>query len=296
MSSPRTWLTAVRAYSYPASIVPIALGTAFSYREIGELHFGAFVVALLAGIFVHTGCNLLNDLYDYRRGVDREDTFGGSGVLVSGALSEAAIARGAWLCLGLAAGLGFTLVGRVGTPLMVLGVLGIGGAVLYTATPVAAKYHALGEPLVFASMGVGMTVGGYLVQTGTWNTAIVLASLPVGFLVTAILQANDARDLADDRASGIHTLAIALGPRGSRALFSALVAATYLSTAVLVIGGIVPAAALVSFVTLPIAASLHRLAFSDTAERSESLRDAPERTAKLHLAFGALYTLGVAFG
>ena len=296
MSSPRTWLTAVRAYSYPASVVPIALGTALAYREAGEVRFGAFVLALIAGILVHTGCNLLNDLYDFRRGVDREDTFGGSGVLVSGALTEDAIARGAWLCLGLAAGLGLTLVGRVGTPLVVLGVFGIAGAVLYTATPVAAKYHALGAPLVFLAMGVGMTVGGYLVQTGGWNAAIVLASLPVGFLVTAILHANDTRDLADDRASGIHTLAIALGPHGSRVLFSALLVATYASTAALAAVGVVPLAALASFVTLPIAVGLHRLAFSDAAERSESLRDAPERTAKLHLAFGALYTLGIAFG
>ncbi|MGH7804921.1 MAG: prenyltransferase, partial [Candidatus Binatia bacterium] len=97
MASARTWLTAVRAYSYPASVVPIALGSALAYREIGRLHLDAFVLALLAGILVHTGCNLLNDLYDFRRGVDREDTFGGSGVLVSGALSEEAIARGAWL-------------------------------------------------------------------------------------------------------------------------------------------------------------------------------------------------------
>ena len=296
MSSARTWLTAVRAYSFPASVVPIALGTAVAFHETGRFDPGAFAVALVAGVLVHTGCNLLNDLYDFRRGVDRPDTFGGSGVLVAGTLSEGSIATGAWLCLGLATALGLLLVGRIGTPLVVLGSLGVGAAVLYTATPLAAKYHSLGEPLVFLSMGVGMTVGGYLVQTATWNATIVLASLPVAFLVTAILQANDARDLADDRASGIRTVSIALGPHGARAFFSALVAATYVSTALLVIAGIVPATALLSFLTLPIAVSLHRLAFRDSAERSESLRDSPERTAKLHLAFGALYTVGILLG
>lgn len=295
-SLPALWIKALRAYSYPASVVPIALGTALAYRQIGSVRWGAFAIALAGGILLHTGCNLINDVYDYRRGIDREGTFGGSGVLVARELSIEAVAAAGWGCLVAGGLLGAILVADVGWPLVVLGAFGVAAAALYTATPLAAKIHGLGNPLVFAAMGVGMTLGGEMVQTGSASLRAALASMPIGLLVTAILHANDTRDLADDRESSIRTLAIGLGAERSRMVLSALLAAAYLATVALALTGIVPLGAVAALVTAPLALAIHRLAWSDVGERSPSLRDAPERTAKLHLAFGALYTLGIAFG
>lgn len=295
-SSAAIWIKALRAYSYPASVVPIALGTALAYRQLGTVRWSAFLIAIVGGVLLHTGCNLINDVYDYRRGVDREGTFGGSGVLVAGELSVDAVAAAGWGCLVAGALLGAILVVDVGWPLVLLGAFGLAAAALYTATPAAAKIHGLGNPLVFAAMGVGMTLGGEMVQTGSASFAVALASIPVGLLVTAILHANDTRDLADDRASRIRTLAIGLGPERSRTLLSALLAAAYLTTTVLAVLGIVPLGAIAALATAPLAFAIHRLAWSEVTERSDALRDAPERTAKLHLAFGALYTLGILFG
>ena len=295
-SLPALWIKALRAYSYPASVVPIVLGTALAYRQLGGIHWGAFLIALVGGIFLHTGCNLINDVYDYRRGIDREGTFGGSGVLVAGELSVDAVAAAGWGCLIAGGLLGAILVADVGWPLVALGGFGVAAAALYTATPAAAKIHGLGNPLVFAAMGVGMTLGGEMVQTGGASLRAALASLPIAFLVTAILHANDTRDLADDRESAIRTLAIALGPERSRTVLSALLAAAYGTTILLAVTGVVPLGALAALATAPLAFGVHRLAWSELAERSPALRDAPERTAKLHLAFGALYTLGIVFG
>ena len=296
MADARTWLTALRAYSYPASVVPIAVGTALAYRVTGEVRIGAFLLATVAGLLIHTGCNLINDLYDHRRGVDREGTFGGSGVLVSGALSPAEVAAAGWGSLAAAAVIGLVFVVEIGWPMVLLGAFGLAAAALYTATPFAAKIHGLGNPLVFAAMGVGMTIGGEMVQTGEASLRATLASLPVAFLVTAILHANDTRDLADDEASGIRTAAMALGARGARAVLSALLAAAYVVTIVLTLAGTVPWAALAPLATAPLALGIHRTAWQDLSRRGELLRDAPERSAKLHLAFGVLYTLGIALG
>ena len=89
MKSPGFWAMAFRAYAYPASIVPVVLGGIYAYFAAGHFHWLAFVLSLLAGMLYHTACNLINDYYDYKHGVDRPGTYGGSGVLVSGQLSRA---------------------------------------------------------------------------------------------------------------------------------------------------------------------------------------------------------------
>ena len=290
------WLKAVRAYSYPASIVPVVLGAAFAWYETGRFDPFLFALALVAGVLYHTGANLINDYYDYRHRVDRQGTLGGSGVLVAGELAPRQVLLGAWVALGLGTGIGLWLVTLFGWPLLAIGLAGLAGAVFYTATPGSAKYHALGEPLVFVMMGVLMVLGAYLVQTGelAWNA--VWVSLPVSFLVTAILQANDTRDIVDDRAAGITTLAILLGHERARDLYGGLLAATYLSALALAAARVTPWWSLVSFVTLPLAWKLHHHYRRHRTEEGTGLVGTIERTAQLHLLFGLLLAAGVVAG
>ena len=149
--------------------------------------------------------------------------------------------------------------------------LGLLGAVFYTATPGSAKYNALGEPLVFLMFGPGYVLGAYLIQTGQLSWNAVWVSIPVGFIVTAILQANDTRDLADDRESRIRTASIIFGATGARAFLSALYFAPYIAIVLLAALRIVPWTALVALITLPLALQLHKLFWSERAEKSEKL-------------------------
>lgn len=290
------WVRAVRAYSYPASIVPVALGAAFAWYQTGRFAIGLFVLTLLAGLLYQTGCNLLNDYYDHRYGVDREGTFGGSGVLVAKALAPHQVFLAGAGCLVAGSLIGLWFVRLHGWPLVAIGAAGFLGAVFYTATPASAKYNALGAPLVFLMMGVGMVLGSYLIQAGSLTASAAWVSLPVGFLVTAILHANDTRDIADDRASRIRTLSILVGPTAARAIFSALLAAAYASVVALALFGVAPWTVLFVLATTPIAWKLHRLFWDVRDEKSARLEGAVERTAQLHLAFGLLMTVGVIVG
>ena len=300
----RTWLRAVRAYSYPASIVPVVVGGVYAWYDAGAFDPLLFAAALVAGVLYHTGCNLINDVYDYRHGVDRPGTYGGSGVLVDGSLTEGSMLAAAWGCLAAGTAIGLWFVWLHGWPMLLLGVAGLLGAIFYTATPGgdgttgSAKYHALGEPMVYLMMGTGMVLGGYLVITGelTWGAAAV--SLPVGFLVAAILQANDTRDISDDRQAGIVTLAILAGPTGARVIYTGLLLGTYGSVVGLVAIGVLPWPALAPLVTLPLAWKLHRR-FWDTHhgdapdEDGAALVGTVESTAQLHLLFGLLLAAGI---
>ena len=72
------WFRAVRPFAYSASIIPVALGGLWAFGE-GPINWINFVLAIIAGVLFHTGTNLVNDYYDFKKGVDREGTFGSSG-------------------------------------------------------------------------------------------------------------------------------------------------------------------------------------------------------------------------
>lgn len=292
-SKPKIWGVAVRAYAYPASIVPVIVGSAYAWLVADAFHWGYFVLALIAGMLYHTACNLINDYYDYKHGLDHEGAYGGSGVLVSGALQPKEVIAGAYLMLALGSIIGLYFVYVFGLPMLYIGIAGALGTIFYTTTPMSAKYVALGSPLVFVMMGPLMVLGAYLVQTGGLSWDAVWISLPVGFIVAGILQANDVRDIVHDRNAGIHTNATLLGPTGARAYLSFLLFAPYLTVIALWYFGVAPWSIMLPVITLPLALGAHALHWKVRDIEHEALRDTPELVAKLHLAFGLLMTIGL---
>jgi 1,4-dihydroxy-2-naphthoate octaprenyltransferase len=300
----KLWGAAVRAYSFPASIVPVLLGSVYAWYARGTFNWLLFIETLIAAMLYHVGSNLVNDYFDYKHGVDREGTFGGSGMLTSGTMTPAQFMQGIVVSLGGGTLLGLLITWQLYTQygekaalsLLVVGAAGLLGTIWYTAGKGSAKYNALGEPLVFLMFGFGYVLGAYLVQTGELSWAAALVSIPVGFLVTAILQANDTRDIADDTAGGIRTQSIALGPTGARAYYSALLFGAYVSLIPLSLAKLVPWTALLPLLTLPLALGLHKLFWTVRDLRSEQLMGSVENTAKLHMAFGMLYSIGIIVG
>ena len=300
------WGQAVRAFSFPASIVPVVLGSVLAWYSTGRFNWLLFGLALLAGVFYHCGCNLVNDYWDHKKGVDREDAFGGSGVLVSGSMEPAQIMAGArnFFILGSLIGLYFLFHFHThpetnwpfGWPLLAIGLAGLLAAIWYTAGDNSAKYSALGIPLVFLMMGTLMVVGGWFVQTGTLSMLPVLVSIPVGFMVAAILQANDIRDIDHDSQAGVKTLSSIAGPAMSRRYYYFMLFAPYACVAIFAVFGVIPWTGLAPLVTLPLAIPLAKL-FATTPETDAGkLNPSIEGTAKLHMAFGMLLAIGLIVG
>ena len=295
-SKAKSWGVALRAFAYPASIVPVIVGSAYAWLTAGSFNWGHFLLALVGGMLYHTGCNLINDYYDYRHGLDHEGAYGGSGVLVSGELKPKEVLVGAYLMLLLGSIIGLYFIYVFGLPMLYIGIAGLLGTIFYTTTPMAFKYFALGSPLVFVQMGPLMVLGAYLVQAGSLSWDAVWISLPVGFIVAGILQANDVRDIVHDRKAGIHTNATLLGPTGSRAYLSFLLFAPYLTVIALWYSGVAPWSVMLPLITLPLAIGAHALHWKIRDIEHEALRDTPEMVAKLHLAFGVLMTIGLVAG
>ena len=288
----KLWIRAVRPFAYSASLIPVALGGLWAFRE-GPINWVDFVLAILAGMLFHTGTNLANDYYDFKKGVDRPGTFGSSGILVAGLMRPEQILRGGIVAFVLGILVGFYLVAQAGWPILALGVAGFLGGFFYTAAPFNYKYHALGELGVFIMMGVLMVLGGYLVQGRPFNWGVVLFSLPIGLLVAAILHANDIRDIADDRAADIRTMAILFGKKSATVIYDVMVGGAFVIVGLMVAVRMLSPWGLLVFITLPLGLKNMKIIHRARGERSTALAMMDVATAQLHLAFGVLLCAGL---
>jgi len=257
----RIWFQAVRFFSFTASVIPIAAGSALALadRAFDPL---LFVLMVVAGVATHAGCNLANDYYDHRKGIDTQESLGPSKVIQRGLLTPAEVRRGFIVAFAIATALGLVIVAETGWPVLVLALASLAAAYLYTGGPKPLGYIALGEATVFVFMGLGMVRGAYYVMTGVLTWTSLLVATPIAAIVAAILHANNIRDIPDDSAAGKVTLATLLGRRGANIEFAILTYGAYVGVAatIAVESRLWPIA--ITAVTIPVAVRINRLAVS----------------------------------
>ena len=292
----RVWAQAVRPFAFTASMVPVFLGAAAALRAEVAVRWELFPLVVLASLLIHTGTNLVNDYFDFRKGVDRAETYGSSRVLVDGLLRPRQVLLAGLAAFAATAALGLIFVLIHGWSILVLGLVGMAGGFFYTALPVAYKYLGLGDMCVFWLMGPLMAVGSFLVLTGLWSWQVMAMALPVGALVAAILSGNNLRDIADDAAAAVKTTAGFLGHRVARIEYAALVSSAYGLVLVLIATGVLSAWALLTLLSLPPAVQNIRLALRSSPNQRHTLATLDVQSAKVHLLFGVLLIVSVLLG
>ena len=291
MSIMQLWWKAIRPWSYTAAIVPVALGGVMAAYDG---HFDAFLFALIlvGSIAIQAGANLVNDYYDYTRGTDNPQVFGTGGALLRGDFSPRQILIGGVVALAFGSLIGLYLAWVSGPFIFWLGVFSVACAFFYTAGPFALAYNALGEIAVFIFMGPVMVVGTHYVMGRSLEEVgrIILAALPISFLVAAILHANNQRDLYNDRKVGKRTMATVLGRSGARIEYYVLTYGAFVAQAVTLVLGITPWPTLITLLTLPLNIKLARIVAAE--DEAEKLQPVLRQTAVLHWRFGLLLTVG----
>jgi 1,4-dihydroxy-2-naphthoate octaprenyltransferase len=285
----RTWWMATRPFSFTASVVPVTLGAVLAGYH-GQFNPWLFALTLLGSVLIHAGTNLANDYYDWKKGADTPTSLGPSRVIQEGLLTPRQIFIGALVCFGLGSLIGLYLVATRGIFILLIGILSVLAGWFYTAGPKAFAYIGLGEVVVFIFMGPVMVIGSYYVQMQQAPLSVVLLSLPIGFLVAAILHANNMRDLESDLAHNKRTLANILGRQASRWEYLLLVGGSFVVLIILVALGYAPLLALLPLLMLPVGINLVQRAFYTDEPRK--LNRVLRATASLHSAFGWLMILG----
>jgi len=297
MSQIALWWRAARPFAFTVSLIPPILGGLIAGVENPGLQFSLFrlVLAGVGCMTAHAGANLLSDYYDFKTRVDREGTFGSSGLLVPGIMSPAQVLRGGWVALVIAGVIGafFVLVTPSGTFLIWLILLGGLLGIFYTAKPFEFKYHALGDLAVFISFGPAMVLGAYFVQAHQFSWKPILYSIPIGLLVDAVLHSNNLRDIANDGVVKIKTVPILIGEKWAKIMYQALVFGAYLLTLLLVLAGGLTAFSLLVFLSLPLAIKAVNMVRRKESVPMEIFATIDAATAQVHLAFGLLMVIGL---
>ena len=156
----------VRPFAFTATIMPIAAGGALAATD-GRFSWPPFLLALVGGVLLHSGTNIINEVFDVRKGIDTITSPRASHAVLKGRLTE----RGAcgWPMPRSSRSPCYRRRPDVvrGWPIVALGLIGLAGGYFYTAPPFPFKYHALGVPSC-SYVRAAHARGGYFAVSGTW--------------------------------------------------------------------------------------------------------------------------------
>ncbi len=280
------WVVGARPRTLAAAAVPVAVGTAAGSWH-GELVAWRAVTALVVALAVQIGTNYANDVADGVRGTDSA-RIGPVRLVASGLATPRAVRVAAAASFAVAALAGLALAAVTSWWLVPVGAGCFAAGWLYTGGPKPYGYLGLGELAVFAFFGVVATVGAAYVQAGRVTAIAVVAAVPVGFLATALLEANNLRDVAGDAEAGKRTLAVRLGRRRAGWLYVGCLVGTVGGLAGLATFRPPVAAALVAF---PLAARPLRLVVQGS--QGPELLPVLGATSRLQLVVGAIVTAAI---
>jgi 1,4-dihydroxy-2-naphthoate octaprenyltransferase len=257
----RRWLRVSRANFLPVSLFPFCLGTAWAFFR-GYRDPLLSLVGLAGAGVVHLSANLFNEYWDFRCRADssageRSPHYGGSGSIQAGLISPRAVLAAAWssLAAALAAGAGLALLKG---NLLILIFTAAGGAIAwaYTAPPLRLVYRGWGEATLWLAFGPLLTGGGYLLPSGSLSGPVFFLSLGPGFLIAALLTANEFGDTAGDLVAGKRNLVVRAGRRRGQVFVRFFLLLAYSVPPIGVLIRVFPVSALLVLLSLVPAAAM----------------------------------------
>lgn len=282
------WYLATRPKTLPAASAPVIVGTALAIGD-GVFSLGPFLAALAVALLLQIGSNIANDVFDFKKGTDTEERVGPLRVTQAGLISPREMFIGLAIVMALALVVMVYLMYVGGWPILAIGILAIISAIIYTGGPFPIGYNGLGEIFVFIFFGPVAVCGTYYVQALGLTPAVWIASVPIGFLIMAILVVNNYRDYETDRKTGKKTLAVRFGPRATEWEYILFLFVAYLVPVLQFIHNPRLYWLLLPLVTLVMG---QKLVQELKREEGPALNLTLAKTAKLGLFYAVLYAIG----
>ncbi|MCI1779830.1 MAG: prenyltransferase [Bacteroidales bacterium] len=281
----KTWITAVRPWSFPASAMPAILAVSYAYCKYDNISPSGYLngfLALIGAILFQAAGNLINDYFDYKNGVDRKDTFCSSRIIVDGIFTPKETLAFGLSLLSAASLLGLFIAYKSGFLILIFGIAGIAGTYFYYFM----KYRAMGEIIIFLIYGELIAEGTLYAITSVADPYMPAVSAPLGLLIVNILLANNIRDMGNDDNAKVKTFATYIGAANARKVYVAFTLIAYAATAILIICGLIPVWSLLAFAALPL--SINNM---KSVHKNGNMIGMDERTAKSVMLFGLLLCL-----
>ncbi|KUI06927.1 1,4-dihydroxy-2-naphthoate octaprenyltransferase [Mycolicibacterium acapulense] len=242
------WVEGARPRTLPNAIAPVIAGTGAAAWLQAACWWKA-LLALAVAVAMIVGVNYANDYSDGIRGTD--DVRAGPLRLVgSKVATPRAVLTAAVVSLAVAAIAGLVLAAVSAPWLIAVGAVCIAGAWLYTGGSKPYGYVGLGEVAVFVFFGLVAVLGTQYTQALRIDWVGAAIAVAMGSMSSAVLVANNLRDIPTDKESGKITLAVRLGDARTRLLYQLLLVVAFALTLALMLA--TPWAA-VGLVALPLA-------------------------------------------
>lgn len=289
-SSWQTWWRLLRPHTLTAAFIPVFIGTMLAITD-GKFHFLLFVAMLVASLLIQIATNLFNEYYDFKRGLDTEESVGIGGAIVRDGVEPIVVLRLGIALFIVSIFIGLYISFATSWWIAVIGAISMAAGYFYTGGPYPIAYTPFGEIVSGFFMGVVILLISYYIQTGTVSVEAILLSVPISILCGAILTANNIRDREGDAKNGRRTLAILLGHENSIKFLAAMFTVSYLWIGGMVVAGYGSYWLFIVFLSIPKAIQATKRFVGKT--RPIEMMPAMKATAQMHTIFGLLVSLAL---
>lgn len=288
----KVWWHLTRPHTLTASFVPVLLGTSMALSINHEtIHFGLFFAMLIASMLIQAATNMFNEYYDYKLGLDNENSVGIGGTIVRHGVAPKTIMAIALSFYGIAMLLGVYICAMTSWWLVAVGLVCMLIGYLYTGGPYPIAYSPFGELVSGAVMGMGIVLIAFFIQTGDVTADAVIISVPSMILVGAIMLSNNIRDIVGDTEGGRKTMAILVGRHNAVTVLAGFFIISYIWIIVLVVlGHLTPWALLV---LLSVKKPVEAIKLFRAKEKPLEVMPAMKYTAQTNTIFGFLLAVGL---
>ena len=288
--SVKDWILTTRPWSFPASAMPVLATFAYMTWVCNlydmQIDWVSGILAVVGIIFFHASGNMLSDVRDYKKGVDKGLDYM---PLVNGSFKPQEYVRFSLILFAIGLCIGFYIMSRCGWPLLFSAVYGA----FFTLTYATFKYFALGDLVILLSYAIIPIMGTTYATISEYYTPALVLALPIGLITVGILHVNNTRDIESDRAAGIRTLAMLIGRNASLKLYAFEVLFPFLLIVATVCCGWLPWYSLIVLLAAPKAWQNARIVMSAKKKGAEVLAPIDAATAQLQLIFSLLLAVSL---
>ena len=289
------WLRAIRIKFLLASVIAVSLGLSLSWHAGYSIDIFHAVLTFAGVISLHASVDLLNDYWDFKRGIDtktkRTKMSGGTGVLPEGLLKPKSVYL---------VGIGFLILGAIiGIYFVTIFGITIGlilGFAILSVYFYSTKIVNWGLAEVFVTIkGALIIIGTYFIQTQNIDDFTILAGIVVGILSSLVLFVTSIPDHDMDKEKGRRTLIIIFGKSNVVRTFIIFPILAYGIIIYGVISGLFPIYSLIVLLAKPflILAILH---LKDLEKSEKILISSMTNTLYFSRIAGALFIISFLIG
>ena len=243
----KAWILAARPRTLPLALAGMLMGS-FLALVHGKFSGWVFVLAAITSLLLQILSNMANDYGDSVWGADNAERTGPTRAVQSGMINGKLMKKGIKLVVLLTLISGILLLFSAAgfsfhTPFfkqgflffLVMGILAIVAAILYTNGKKPYGYMGMGDIFVFLFFGLVSVIGTFFLHTLSFDWKCLLPAASCGMFSTGVLNLNNIRDIKSDILAGKNSIPVRIGREKAVAYHIVLLAAGFITAFIYVV-------------------------------------------------------------